>query len=196
MKSKAVKIVGIAVVAIIALAAMVGAFLSPKSHMERSVVVNAQPAAIFQQINSFKNFNKWSPFMEKDPNTTTTFEGPEAGVGAKMSWQSKELGDGSQWIIESAENKHLKTGLSFADFDGTFTSDINLEPVDGGTKVTWTYDGDVSDAGMTSSIMGKIMGKFMDSMMGPDFERGLSKLKTVAESEPQHPAPADSTVTK
>jgi hypothetical protein len=197
MKSKAIKIVGMVVVAIVALVAIIGAFLSPKSHMERSIVVNAQPAAIFQQINSFKNFNKWSPWMEKDPNTTTTFEGPETGVGAKMSWQSKELGNGSQWIMESEENKHLKTGMQFADFEGTYTSDINLEPADGGTKVTWTYDGDVSQSGMASSIMGKVMGKFMDGMLGPDYEKGLSKLKTVAESEPQqNQAPADSTVKK
>lgn len=196
MKSKIARITGIVVVAVVAIVAMVGAFLSPKSHMERSIVMNAQPAAIFQQINSFKNFSKWSPWMEKDPNAKTTLEGPEAGVGAKMSWESKELGNGSQWIIESEENKHLKTGMKFTDFDGAFTSDIHLEPVEGGTKVTWTYDGDVSGTGMASSIMGKIMGQFMDGMMGPDYERGLSKLKTIAEAESQNPAPADSTAKK
>ncbi len=196
MKSKAIKIVGMVVVGVVALFAIVAAFLSPRSHIERSIVVNAQPSAIFQQINGFKNINKWSPWMEKDPNTTTSFEGPEAGVGAKMNWQSKELGNGSQWIIESDENKHLKTGMQFVDFDGTYTSDINLEPVEGGTKVTWTYDGDVSGSGMASSIMGKIMGQFMDGMMGPDYERGLTKLKAVAESQPQNSAPADSTFKK
>jgi len=195
MKSKAIKIVGIVVVAIVALVAIVGAFMSPKSHMERSIVVNAQPATIFQQINSFKNHSKWSPWMEKDPNSITTYEGPESGVGAKMSWVSKELGNGSQWIIESEENKHLKTGMSF-DMEGTYTSDIYLEPSDGGTKVTWTYDGDVSGAGMATTIMGKVMGKFMDSMLGSDYERGLNKLKTLAESQPQNPAPADSTTVK
>ncbi len=184
------------VVGIVALVAIVTASMSPKSHIERSIVVNAQPAAIFQQINSFKNFNKWSPWMEKDPETKTSFDGPEAGVGAKMSWESKKLGNGSQWIIESVENKHLKTGMKFSDFEGTFTSDINLEPVDGGTKVTWTYDGDVSETGMASSVMGKIMGQFMDSMMGPDYEKGLNKLKAVAESEQQVEAHADSTVKK
>src|SRR6185369_9712472 len=161
MKSKAIKIVGIVVVAIVAIVAIVGAFMSPKSHLERSIVVNSRPAAIFQQINSFKNFSKWSPWMEKDPNTTTSLEGPESGVGAKMSWISEKLGNGSQWIIESEENKHLKTGMKF-DMEGDYSSDIYLESVDGGTKVTWTYDGDVSNAGMATSLMGKVMGKFMD----------------------------------
>jgi len=45
--------------------------------------------------------------------------------------------------------------------------------------------------------MGKVMGKFMDSMLGPDYEKGLSNLKTLAESQPQqNPAPADSTTVK
>jgi len=195
MKSKAIKIVGIVVVAIVALVAIVGAFMSPKSHMEWSIVVNAQPSAVFQQINSFKNHGKWSPWMEQDPNTKTTFEGPDSGVGSKMSWTSEKLGNGSQWIIESDENKHLKTGMSF-EMEGAYTSDIYLEPTDGGTKVTWTYDGDVSGAGMATSIMGKVMGKFMDGMLGPDYEKGLSNLKTLAESQPQNPASADSTTVK
>jgi hypothetical protein len=144
MNSTIVKIVGIVVAGIVALVALVVILLSPKSHLERSIVVNAKPAVIFQQINNFKNFSKWSPWMEKDPKTTTMLEGPISGVGAKMRWESKKLGNGSQWIIESEENKHLKTGMQFADFGGTYTADINLEEVDGGTKITWTYDGDVS----------------------------------------------------
>ncbi len=193
MKSKALKIAGIVIVGIIAFVAIVGTFSSPKSHLERSIVIHAQPSAIFEQINSFKNFHKWSPWMEQDPNTQTTFEGPESGVGAKMSWTSEKLDNGSQWIIESEVNKHLKTGMKLG-MEGNYSSDIYLEPVEGGTKVTWTYDGDVSETGMATSLMGKIMGKFMDGFLGPDYERGLTKLKAVAENEPpQISAPADST---
>jgi hypothetical protein len=194
MKSKAVKIVGIVIVAIVALVAIAAAFMSPKSHLERSIVVNAQPATIFQQINSLKNHSNWSPWMKQDPNSTITFEGPESGVGAKMSWKSEKLGNGSQWIIESEENKHLKTRMNF-DMEGDYASNIYLEPVDGGTKVTWTYEGDVSNAGMATSIMGKIMGNFLDGFLGPDYEKGLSNLKTLAESQPQQ-NPSDSTTVK
>ncbi len=199
MKTKALKIVGIVIVGLVALIAIVAAFLSPKSHVERSIVINAQPAAIFQEINSFKNFKKWSPWAEIDPNAKYSFEGPETGVGAKMSWTSENdnVGNGAQWIIESVQDKHLKTGLQFGDMAGTYTSDINLEPAEGGTKVTWTYDGDVSEVGMTSAAMYKVVGMFMDGMIGPDYEKGLNKLKSVAESQPktESPAPADSTKT-
>jgi len=59
----------------------------------------------------------------KDTNIKYAFEGPESGVGAKVIWESKEVGNGSQWIIESVQDKHLKTGFQFADFEGAYSSE-------------------------------------------------------------------------
>lgn len=197
MMTRALKILGIVLAGMVVLIAGIAAFLSPKTHLERSVVVNTPASTIYAQVNSLKNAVKWMPWGLQDPEIQYNYEGPENGVGAKVSWQSKKLGNGSQWIIESAENTHIKTGFKFDDFEGEYSSDINLEPAEGGTKVTWTYDGDVSNAGMASSVMGKFMGMFMDSMMGKDYEKGLNNLKQLSESQPkEQTAPADSTQQK
>ncbi|MGC4020782.1 MAG: SRPBCC family protein [Cyclobacteriaceae bacterium] len=199
MMTRALKVLGITLVGLIVLIGVVSAFLSPKSHMERSAVINASAATIFEQVNTIKNTNKWQPWGMKDPNIKVSYEGPESGVGAKMSWESEKMGNGSQWIIESTQDKHVKVGMQFADFDGTYSADINLEPAESGTKVTWTYDGDVTGSGMASAAMGKIMSLFIDGMLGKDYEQGLNNLKSVAESQPQqqqNPAPADSTQKK
>ncbi|MBS1681181.1 MAG: SRPBCC family protein [Bacteroidetes bacterium] len=200
MVTKALKILGITLASVIVLIGVVSAFLSPKSHLERSVVINAQPTAIFEQINTVKNLNQWQPWSKQDPDIKMSYEGPESGVGAKVNWESEKMGNGSQWIIESVQDKHLKTGMQFADFDGTYSSEINLEPAEGGTKVTWTYDGDVTGSGMATAAMGKIMNLFLDGMLGKDYEQGLNNLKTLAESQPapqpQSPVPADTTVKK
>ncbi|MBI1767092.1 MAG: SRPBCC family protein [Bacteroidetes bacterium] len=186
MMTRVLKILGITLVGLVALIGIVSAFLSPKSHLERSIVVNAPASAVFEQINAFKNFNTWSPFAELDPNMKITYEGPESGVGAKMNWAgNSDAGEGSQWIIESVQDKHIKIGLQFGGYDGTYSGEFNLEPAEGGTKVTWTYDGDVSNAGMLSSVMGKFMGMFMDGMLGPMYEKGLGKLKSISESAPK-----------
>jgi len=185
MMTRALKILGISAVSLVALIGIVSAFLSPKSHLERSAVINAPAATIFEQVNTIKNTNKWQPWGMQDPNLKVTYEGPESGVGAKMSWESEKLGNGSQWIIESTQDKHVKVGMHFESFDGTYTGEINLEPTADGTKVTWTYDGDVSNTGMATSVMGKFMGAFIDSTLGKDYEQGLSNLKTLAESQPQ-----------
>jgi len=185
MMTRALKILGITLVGLIALIGIISAFLSPKSHLERSAVINAPAATIFEQINTIKNTNKWQPWGMQDPNIKVSYEGPESGVGAKMNWESEKMGNGSQWIIESTASRHVKVGMQFADFWGTYSGEINLEPAEGGTKVIWTYDGDVTGSGMASSVMGKFMGLFLDNMLGKDYEQGLSNLKTIAESAPQ-----------
>ncbi len=197
--TKALKILGFSLVGVVALIAILSVSLSPKQHMERSAVINASPAVVFEQINNLKNCVKWQPWGMQDPNIKYTYEGPEAGVGTKVVWESEKMGNGSQWIVESEQDKHVKMGLQFAQMGGTYSGDINLEPAEGGTKVTWTYDGDVTGAGMASSAMGKIMGMFIDSMLGGDYEKGLSNLKALAESQPQpqpNTTPTDSPAKK
>lgn len=181
---KILKLIGVALGALIALFLIVTAFLSPKSHMERAIVTEASPADVFQVINSYKNFNRWSPWAQLDPNTKYIFEGPESGVGAKMSWKSddKNVGNGAQWILESDENKRIKTQMQFGEMSGTYTSEIVLTPTEGGTEITWTYDGDVTGSGIASPIY-KVMSMFMDKFLGPMYEEGLVSLKAVAESQ-------------
>jgi len=183
---KALKITGIVVLAIVAIAIVSVAVMSPKSHIERSVVINAEPAAVYAEISNFKNFNTWSPWAALDPNTKYSFEGPEIGIGAKMNWVSENdnVGQGSQWIIDTEENKRVKTGMQFSGFEGEFTAEFILEPVEGGTKVTWTYNGDVSNTPVMNAAMGKFFGVFTDSMLGPQYEQGLAQLKQKVESNP------------
>lgn len=193
---KAIKIIGIGLGAIIAIALIGVAFMSPKSHMERSIVINASPALVFQQLTNYKNFNTWSPWAAMDPSAKYTFEGPEAGPGTKMSWVGDEskVGSGSQWIIEQEENRRVKSGMQFGGMEGTYFAEFILEPVEGGTQVTWTYDGDVSGTGMMNASFGKLFGLMTDAMLGPQYEDGLKRLKEMVESMPtSHPAPSDST---
>ena len=113
-------------------------------------------------------------------------------MGTKMNWTSENenVGNGSQWILESEENKRIKSQMQFGDMSGTYTSEIILTPVEGGTEIMWTYDGDVTGTGIASPMY-KVMGMFMDKFFGPMYEQGLVKLKAVAEQMPM-----DSTSTK
>ena len=144
-------------------------------------MIKAAPSAIFEEINSTGNFNKWSPWAQIDPNTQYSFEGPQSGVGAKMSWSSEhpDVGEGAQWIVESIENKKVTNQLQFGGFEGDFKASITLEEDGDNTNVTWEYDAD-----MGGNIIGKFFGLFMDDMLGPFYETGLSNLKEVAESKP------------
>src|SRR5216117_2994542 len=93
----------IALVLIAVAVGVVGLLLPLQAHVERTTVINAPRATIFAQLDGFRNFSRWSPWADKDPNAKYTFEGPESGAGARMSWvgDPKTVGSGSQVILES-----------------------------------------------------------------------------------------------
>lgn len=182
---KILKIIGIAILSLLLVAVIAVSVMSPSAHMERSIIVNAPPAAVFQQLASFENFNKWSPWTKMDPQAKQVIEGPEVGVGAKMSWDGPETGKGSQWTVEYEENKRVKNAMAFDGMDGQIFAEFVLEEVPEGTKVIWSYDSDVSKTGYGNASMTKFFNAFvLESMLGKQYEEGLASLKQIVESAP------------
>lgn len=162
-----------------------GGFLLPSSaHVERSTVINVPEAQVFAMVNSFERFNEWSPWAKLDPNTRYAFTGPVSGVGAGMSWMSDNaaVGNGSQEIIESTAPTLVRVALKFDGQDSAI-SFHRLEPMETGTKVTWGFDAEFGN-----DVIGRWFGLLMfDSMIGGDYEKGLSSLKTVLEQQSVNP---------
>lgn len=168
------------VVVLLVLCVGVGLFLPRTAHVERSIVINARPATVFTVLNGFRQFNQWSPWAEYDPDMKLVFEGPPAGVGARYNWSGNEqVGIGSQEILESTPHRFIKLKLVFGDFPGEFVSSYALEPEGEGTRLIWAFDADYGN-----SVMGRYFGLLSDSMIGPDYEKGLAKLKAFAEALP------------
>lgn len=169
--------IAVAVVAVILVA--VGFFLPKSVHMERSTTINAPIDEVFQQVNTFKNYNSWSPFFERDPDAQYQFSGPESGVGAKMAWESDKpkVGTGSQEIIESDYPVLVKSKLLFGEATEPSFTAFKLEELSSEeTKVTWSFAADFGN-----NIVGRYFGLFMDDMLGPDYEKGLASLKNQIE---------------
>lgn len=172
-------LIGLAAAA--ALFAIVGWLLPSTAHVERATVVQAPAATVFTVLNGFRQFDKWSPWAGIDPDAKTTFEGPAFGVGAKMSWAGNDaVGTGSQEIVESTPYGSIRLRLGFGDFPGTFASSYALQPVEGGTQVTWAFDADYG-----GSLTGRWFGLLSDRMIGPDYDKGLQRLKALVEAMPK-----------
>lgn len=156
---------------------VIGLFLPQSVNVERSVVIEQPLETLFKRLNSFETFNTWSPWHGIDPKTQYHYEGPESGVGAKMSWQSDHpnVGSGSQIITKSIPFKRIDTLLDFGS-EGEADAYFELRTVESGIQVTWGMD---TDFGW--SIPGRYIGLFFDNMLGPDFEKGLNNLKAVME---------------
>jgi hypothetical protein len=166
----------IGLVTLVVLLVVIGFLLPRQVHVERSIVINAPQAQMFEALNSFKRFNEFSPWAALDPNTQYTYEGPESGVGAKMRWvsSSDDVGSGTNEIVESKAPDFIRTKLDFGGqlAEATFT----FEPADGATRVTWSFDGDLGD----NPVM-RFVGLMFDKWIGGDYEKGLARMKQVME---------------
>ena len=147
--------------------------------VQRSATIDAPPERVYHHIIDFSRWADWSPWDDMDPNMSKTFSGAESGVGSHYSWSgNRKVGEGSMEITDAKENSTIHIALEFLKpFKAQNDTSFTLEPRDGGTNVTWSMTG-------RKTLLTRIMGIFksMDSMVGPDFEKGLSRLKQVAES--------------
>jgi Polyketide cyclase / dehydrase and lipid transport len=171
-----VKRVLIGILTFVVLLVGISYFLPQQVHVERSIIVNAPQAQLFDALNGFKRFNEFSPWAALDPDTQYTYEGPESGVGARMSWVSanEDVGSGTNEIIESASPDFIRTRLNFGRHLAEAT--FRFEPADGGTRVTWGFDADLGN-----NPIARYVGLMFDKWIGGDYEKGLAKLKQVLE---------------
>jgi hypothetical protein len=181
---KTLKIAGI-VVGILVLGVFVLMISTPSSsHVESTIIINASTASVFKEASSFKNTEAWSPLSKMDPEASYTFEGPERGTGARLKWDGPSLGKGYQEIIETVENTSIKNRFVVEGSPGIFLSEMVLEPVDGGTKVTWKFDSDYSQTTVMSGSLQKVMEMFFSPTIQEHCNDGLLDLKRVVELHP------------
>ena len=149
------------------------------STISREIVIKASPETLFSYINNSKKMNEWMPWQDSDPGVKMQYSGPEEGVGSKSSWDSNgKMGVGNAVVIESIPNKSVKTQLTYTKpMEMSQLAEMTLTPVEGGTNVKWSVDG---HNGFFFRLMGVIMN--VEKMVGGEFEKGLAKLKILAET--------------
>jgi len=149
-------------------------------HVARSATIAAPPSAAFEQVNDFHNWQAWSPWEKLDPNMKRTIEGPPSGKGATYSWiGNDDVGEGKMTILESVPNEKVVIKLVFLKpFPSKCITEFAFKPEGGGTAATWSMSG-------KSNFMTKAFTLFMsmDSMVGPDYEKGLASIKSIVEKK-------------
>ncbi len=109
-----------------------------------------------------------------------TYTGEQGAVGSSYHWTgNRKVGEGQMTLTEVEENKRVAIDLKFIKpFKSENVTEIMLAENGDATDVTWRMTG-------PNTLMTKIMaliGKNMDKMVGPDFEKGLAKLKRICEA--------------
>jgi len=151
--------------------AVASTYLAPRHvHVERSQIVKASPAEIIKLASSNVGYQQFNPYKASDPNLKIDLFGPVEGVGSGFRFDGKE-GKGTQTVASVSDNKvvfQLDLGAM-----GKPTQAIEVKAVPGGTEITWSMDAD-----MGKNPIARVVGLFMDGMMGKVFTSGLSNLNT------------------
>ena len=147
--------------------------------IERSIEIAAPPERVFPYLSDFKGWAQWSPWERKDPAMTREYGAVTAGPGATYSWSGNaDVGTGSMRILEVVPVSRVAIELSFtAPMEDQSTVEFELVPTpSGGSIVIWSMPGE-------NNFLSKIITVFvsLDRMVGPDFESGLARLKSIAE---------------
>jgi uncharacterized protein YndB with AHSA1/START domain len=148
--------------------------------VERSTTIAAPAGRVYEQLADFHKWVNWSPWEDLDPALERTYSGAEAGTGAVYEWSgNRKAGTGRMEIVRTVEAERVDIDLQFIKpFKArNDTSFVLTQQGEGSTDVLWTMTGQ-------KSLMTKVMGIFssMDKMIGPDFEKGLDRLKRVSET--------------
>jgi hypothetical protein len=172
----------IALVVIVAVLAVVVATRPSEFRVQRTTTISAPAPVVFAQVNDFRKWEAWSPYVKRDPAMKKTFEGAPAGVGAIYTWSgNNEVGEGRTTIIESRPSELIRVKLEFVrPFAATSIAEFTFKPEGERTAVTWSLSGH-------NNFIAKAMGLVvnMDRMIGGDFETGLAQMKSAAEAGPR-----------
>lgn len=156
---------------------LVGGLLLPRAyHVERQVQVAAPPDKVFALVAEPAQWKRWSVWNRRDPSMAIRYFGPASGAGAGWEWTSPTEGNGRMTLTQVQAPHRVAYDLFFPDWDDTTRGELRLDAHDGGTRVTWTMDGQMG----VNPLM-RWMGLVMDRLVGPDFSAGLEALRPLAE---------------
>ncbi|WP_183100084.1 SRPBCC family protein [Nocardioides pelophilus] len=143
----------------------------------RDTVIDAPPATVHALLDDFHAWQDWSPWEEMDPDLERTYSGAEKGVGAQYAWSgNKKVGTGRMEITSSTAER-IDIDLEFIEpFKARNQAIFELTPHGKGTRVEWTMAG---ERNLLMSAMGKL---YFDKAIAKDFDRGLAKLRALAEA--------------
>lgn len=170
------------VVGLIVLLLLIGFVLPRKFELTKSEVINAPAAYVFEEINDLERWPGWSYWHTLDPNMEVVYGEQKSGTGASYEWKgNSDVGEGKLMIIESKPNESVACDLFFMQAEDASKAVYQLEPAEGGTKLTMHFD---TDFGM-NPIMRWMGVAMFPSEMNKAFDYNFTKLREIAEAKPK-----------
>lgn len=182
--------ISVITIGVLALLVMVPPLFMPSSYTaSSSIVIESNSYNVFPYFADLRNWEKWSPWREKDTTTKYQYSDNSFGAGSTMAWDSKneELGTGKITTVQFKKFHHINYQLDFVKpFKSKSGGQFIVEKLnDNQVKVTWT------NKGKLRWPLDRWFNTFMSfkKMLEKDFAHGLDNLKKVVEANPQRTLP-------
>ncbi len=150
--------------------------------VERSTRIDAPPERVHALIDDFHEWQAWSPWEALDPKLQRRHSGPPSGEGARYAWMGNRKAGQGAMEITSSQPDEIGVRLEFLKpWKATNQVTFTLTPVGSrnGAKATDVQWRMVGESTVLTKAFSRLFG--MEKMIGTDFERGLAKLKRLAE---------------
>jgi effector-binding domain-containing protein len=172
------------IVIILAILVIIAYILPRQYKVERHITVGADKAILYTLTCNLNLWDLWSPWT-KEFDSTAQFElsGTDCEVGTIWKWDGKLIGNGQLRITETNPGERFSYDLSFDEGKMHSNGYFRYEPAgEDSVTVFWSDEGDLG-----FNPVNRYLGLFLEKMMAPDFEKGLAKLKEVAEERATWP---------
>lgn len=176
--------ISLSLVLVAATMAAVGVFLPKQYAFERSVFIEAEPAAVFPYINDLERWQEWTYWTgENVDGLEITYGETTAGKGASQTWVENDM-NGKLLFTDSVPNERVSFETVIENYPPIHSSIVlestteKVQGTDGeevevsGTRVTWKSNGRLGNDPLSAW-----MGILAPSMMGKQYDHGLAALK-------------------
>lgn len=183
---KILRIIFFVLIAIVAIASIIPAFMSSTINVSRSITIDAPAADVYAVLTDFNQSEHWDPWIRKDPDIETTVTGE--GADSVYTWDGTTVGAGELTFIELVEPTKIRVQIKmFKPMEDQFEADWNLRdaaesPDAPKTLATWSMDSSLT-------YFERYFGPMIEGMIIEDYDQGLANLKKYVEGKQKPDSP-------
>ena len=162
---------------LMAIVALGGILLPDEVDIQRTRVIPATPAQVYDLLAEPAAWDKWAPWFQRDPFLEKKPLGEKSGPGARLAWRGKEQ-EGRMMVTSAMPVSAVRLMINVPEH-GELNVYMDLKPVAGGTEVTWGLHGEFG-----RNYGRRYHGLFYRGRIGDEIDAGLNGLTEYLRNQP------------
>jgi len=170
----------IVILAIIAAALIVAAFLPKSIDVKAKTEVSISPEKAFHAVASFSNREAWDPWLTMDSTGEAEYEVKDGYLGSVYTWKGEKIGTGKMRIDSIQYGSYIASSIYFRESPDASKVEWLFLPFEKGTEIIWKFNAE------GKYPIGRLMLALMKNGLKQSLETGINNLKTELEENEVH----------